>query len=277
MKRRKHALIFLISLICVWASVQTAIAHTMFIQPTQFQLRQGKSSPFLFCYGHTIPFADGIRGEKLKKVSVISPAGDVLPVPIRNETSLHSYMVDYNAPGTWMLTAETTPGFYTVYVDKKGREHHVIKPLSAVREKAEKVVMSLFVKQYSKSYVACSTPSKGEFLVAGLGLELVPKNNLFALKPGQTLELEILKDGKPFTGEGVWDATYNGFSTQPEDMFFPKTKVKGSRFSMIIEHPGRWFLRYTTTKDAPKADRKNYHQLKLSTSLVFQVDNERRR
>ncbi len=277
MKRRKLTLIFLVSLLCVWAGVQTSMAHTMFIQPTQFHLRQGKSSPFLFCYGHNIPFADGIRGKKLKAVSVISPAGDALAVSIRNETSLHSYMVDYNTPGTWILTAETTPGFYTVYVDKKGKEHHVIKPLSAVRDQAEKVVMSLFVKQYSKSYVACNSPSKGEFPVAGLGLELVPKNDLFALKQGQTLELEILKDGKPFTGQGVWDATYNGFSTQAEDMFFPKTKVKGSRFSMVIEHPGRWFLRYTTSEDAPEAERENYHKLKLSTSMVFQVDNERRR
>jgi hypothetical protein len=31
-----------------------------------------------------------------------------------------------------VLTAETNPGYYTVYVDKKGRQRHTIKPKSAI-------------------------------------------------------------------------------------------------------------------------------------------------
>ncbi len=274
--KKKFFKVVIVCLAMVWGASSVS-AHTMYIQPSHFQVHKGKSSPFFFCYGHRVPVDDGIRAKKLQKVMVIPPKGEARTIALRDETGLHSYMVDYNMPGTWMVAARTTPGFYTVYVDQKGREHHVIKSLDHVKDKAQKIIMSLFVKQYSKSYVSCGEPSKGPMPAAGLALELVPVNDLFSLKPGQTLEVEILKDGKPFDGEGAWSATYNGFSTGMGEMYYPSAKLKGSRFSMVVDHPGRWFVRYSTTQKAPESKKDQYHELKLSTSMVFQVETQRKK
>lgn len=257
------------------AAAQTVSAHSMFLQSSRYELKDGKASPLFFCYGHYFPVADGVRAKKLKQVIVTNPKGEQQQIVIRNETSLHSYLVSYNMPGTWMLTAETNPGFYTVFIDKKGRERHTIKSMAKVKDRAETIKTSLYSKQYAKAYVACGKPQKHVFKRAGLALELVPRTDLFAMKPGDTLELDIYRDGALYEGEGKWDATYNGFSTQAEDMFHPRVKIKGSRLTINIPNAGRWFVRYFIKVDAPESESEKYLQMKQTATLTFQVDNPR--
>ncbi|MCG8632807.1 MAG: DUF4198 domain-containing protein [Desulfobacterales bacterium] len=266
----------LICLLVLYSQIPGAFAHSLYIQSTRFLADNGKSLPLFFCYGHHIPVADGIRGKKLNRVQVMSPDGNTTPVTIRDEVSLHSYMVDYNTPGTWTLTAETTPGYYTVYTDKKGKERHTIKSMSKIRDKAKEIHKSYFAKQYAKTYVACETPSKNFPARAGLALELVPVNDIFALKPGASLELDIYMDGKLYEGKGTWDATYMGFSTESEDTLYPKTEVTGSRLSIPLPNTGRWFARYSVKVPAPEKDRDKYLQMKLSATLTFQINNKRK-
>ncbi|NDY74133.1 DUF4198 domain-containing protein [Desulfobacter hydrogenophilus] len=268
-------LLFLVpALICFTAA--SALAHTLYIQPTRFMADKGKSIPFFFCYGHFIPVADGIRGKKLNKVQVIAPDGQAQTVAIMDGKGLHSHMVEYNAPGIWGLTAETTPGYYTFYKDKNGKERHAIKSIDKIKNRLGEVIKSYYSKQYAKTYVRCETPTEPFPANLGLPLELIPVQNLFKLKPGSTLELDVYLDGKPYTGKGTWDATYMGFSTQSEDNFYPQTPVEGSRVSISLPNPGRWFIRYFIKVDAPEQDKDKYLQMKLTTSLTLQIDNERK-
>jgi uncharacterized GH25 family protein len=253
-----------------------ASAHSLYIQSTRYAADKGKSLPLFFCYGHYVPVADGIRGKKLKKVQITAPDGSGSEINVRNETSLHSYMVDYDIPGTWMLTAETTPGYFTMYTDKKGRNRHAIKSMDHVREQAVEIHKSYYSRQFAKTYVSCESPSNDFPARAGLFLELSPVEDIFGLKAGEILALDVYMDGKPYAGEGVWDATYMGFSTESEDHFHPKTQVTGSRLSIPIPNPGRWFVRYAVTVPAPEKDRDKYLQMKLTATLTFQIANARK-
>lgn len=250
--------------------------HSLYIQSSRYQVQEGKRSPLFFCYGHQVPVADGLRAKKLKSVRVYTPAGEIRKITVRNETSLHSYMVDYDAPGTYVLAAETNPGYYTVYVDKKGRERHTIKPKSAVIDRAVEIKKSLYSKQYTKTYVVCGKPSAVFSERIGLPLELAPTRDISSLKPGQDLELKVYFNGKLFSGQGTWDATYSGFSTESEDNFYPKTAVAGDTVRIHIPHPGRWFVRYYIKIDATGNDLKKYTQMKHTATLVFQIPNERK-
>lgn len=271
------ALIFSVSLSLLLFSAKTAFAHSLFIQSGHYLVKKGKDAPFFFSYGHTVPFGDGIRAKKIAEIHIYQPDGKKLQVPVRDGKGLQSHMLDYDRAGIWMLTAQTTPGYYTIYLDQQGKEHHVIKPRNAVKEKAAEIVASYFSKQYAKTCVVCDIPGSETSLVSGMALELVPSSNLFTIKPGETVEFQVYRDGKPCTGTGTWDATYAGFSTQPEDMFYPKSKVENGHFTMMIAHPGRWFVRYYIKSDAPLTEREKYQEMKLSTSFVFQVENKRRR
>ena len=274
--RLSHNFLFILvpALICLTAA--SALGHTLYIQPTRFMADNGKSIPFFFCYGHFIPVADGVRGKKLNRVQVIAPDGQAQTVEILNGKGLHSHMVEYNAPGIWGLTAETTPGYYTFFKDKNGKERHAIKSIAKIKNRLGQVIKSYYSKQYAKTYVKCGTPTGPFPANLGLPLELVPVKNLFELKPGNTLELDVYLDGKPYTGTGTWDATYMGFSTQAEDNFYPHTEVKGSRVSIPLPNPGRWFIRYFIKVDAPEQDKDKYLQMKLTASLTLQIDNKRK-
>ncbi len=252
-------------------------AHSIFIQSSRYNVDLGKSSPLFFCYGHRVPVDDGVRGSKLKSVAVHTPADGVKAIKVRNEISLQSYMVIYDQPGTYVLTAETNPGFYTVYIDKKGRERHTIKPMQAVKEDAAEIKKSFFSEQYTKTYVVCDEASLKFPAMVGLDVELVPLSDITKLKKGDTLKLQVYHNGKPYLGEGQWDATYNGYSTQPEDMFIQKRKMSNGLIFMPIEKTGRWFLRFSINTPAPEDEKDRYLQKKQTSTIVFEIANDKMR
>ncbi len=250
--------------------------HSLYIQSSRYTVSEGKRSPLFFCYGHHIPVDDGVRAKKLKSIRIYPPVGEVRDITIRNETSLHAYMVDYDAPGTYVLAAETNPGYYTVYVDPKGHEHHSIKPKSAIANRAVEIKKSLLSKQYAKTYVVCESPSPSFPARIGLPLELVPTQDVTRLKAGEILELKIYLNGQPYSGKGTWDATYNGYSTVAEDNAYPKAETIGHTIRIPIPLSGRWFVRYFIKIDAQGADRADYTKMKHTATLVFQIPNPRK-
>lgn len=229
-----------------------------------------------FCYGHHIPVDDAIRRKKLHVVQVHAPNGTTSDVALRDEKSLHSYVITYDQPGTYVLTAETTPGYFTMWKDLKGRKRHLIGPMSALGDKAQEIFSSLRSSQWTKTYVVCEEPSAEFPAFIGLPLELVPVKDVSKLKKGESLELQVYMDGKPYTGKGFWDATYNGFSTCAEDMYVPRREVADGVIRLPVDVTGRWFVRFYTKTPAPQGT-KEFLQEKKTTTLVFEVPNERKR
>jgi len=267
-------LAFAVATLILWADI--ASAHSMFIQSGRHRVSEGKKTPLFFCYGHHFPVDDGVRRKKLALVKVYDPTGKGTDITLRDETCLQSYMVEYDAPGAYVLTAETNPGFYTKWVDRKGRDRSTIKPLSAIVDKASKVLKSLYSKQYAKSYVRCGEPDGKYQARVGMPLELVPMQDPTALRVGDVLTLQVYRYGKPYKGIGQWDATYGGYSTESEDMALPKTSAEGDTIKVPFNHSGRWFIRYFIKTDAPEEKKQEYFQLKQTATLVVLVPNERK-
>lgn len=276
-KYKKQIFTFIPTVFLFWAFLLSAAqAHSIYIQSSRYHVSSGKSSPLFFCYGHHIPIDDGVRANKLKYIKIFSPDGEEKMIQIRNETCLHSYMVDYDQPGTFVLAAETNPGYYTVYLDKKGRERHTIKPKDAIIDKAQKITKSLYSNQYTKTYVVCEEPSAQFPARIGLPLELVPSRDISTLKAGENFELEVYYNGKKFEGEGTWDATYNGYSTASEDFLHQPRQVRGGKISVPITRTGRWFIRFFCKTDATGDDMKKFNKMKHTATLVFLVPNEKK-
>ena len=252
-------------------------AHSIYIQSGRYHVAQGKKSPLFFGFGHRIPVDGGIRANKLKAIRIHTPTGEVKEVQPRPETGLQSHMVAYDKPGTYVLTAETNPGYYTIYTDQKGRKRHALKPMSAVADQAKEVTRSLYSKQFAKTYLVCDKPSEKFPARIGLTLELVPTKDVSTLKAGETLELKVFYKGRPYNGPGFWDATYNGYSTQSEDLYYPRQEVSGQTVKIFIPRSGRWFVRYFIKIEPQGEDRTKYLQEKNTATLVFQIDNPRKR
>ena len=264
-------------LLFLMAGAEFASAHSLYIQSGRHRVSEGKKTPLFFAYGHHFPVDDGVRANKLASIKVYGPAGQVAELEPHEDTGLQSHMVEYAAPGTYVLTAETNPGYYTKWVDEKGRDRSTIKPMSAIRDKASKVLKALYSKQFAKTYVRCGEPD-GKFIGrVGLPLELVPVQDPTALKQGDVLTLKVFRDGRRYTGAGHWDATYGGYSTEAEDQYHPGVEVTGDTIRISLDQPGKWFIRYYIKTDAPEDKKQEFLQLKQTATLVVLVPNERKR
>lgn len=268
--------VFLVAIGLILFGGELAHCHSLFIQSGRHRVKEGKKTPLYFAYGHHFPVDDGVRRKKLNTVQVIDPSGEASTVELRDETCLHSYMVEYEKPGVYVLTAETNPGHYTKWVDLKGRDRSSIKPMSAVKDKASKILKALYSKQYAKTYVR-SGESDGMYQArVGLPLELVPMQDPTTLKPGDVLTLKVFRDGSRYSGKGFWNATYSGYSTESEDMYHPGEDVTGDTIKVSLDQPGKWFIRYFI-KTASTADKQDeYMHLKQTATLVVLVPNERK-
>lgn len=254
-----------------------ASSHSLFIQSGRYHVEKGKDNPLFFCFGHHFPVDEGVRRNKLNYVRVIAPDKDVTEIELRDEKSLHSYSITYEKPGSYALIAETNPGYFAMYTDKKGRNRHSLKPLHTFIDNAESVQASMRSSQWAKTYVDCAEPT-GEFPAeVGLPLELIPEKNPASLSVGDSITFRVHFDGKPYQGEGHWDATYGGFSTESEDMFIQRTATSKGAFTVPIETSGRWFVRFFTKTDAPEEQKENYLTEKRTATLTFNVHNERKR
>lgn len=266
-----------LALLFLMAGTEFASAHSLYIQSGRHRVSEGKKTPLFFAYGHHFPVDDGVRANKLGSIKVYGPDGQVNELTPNENTGLQSHMVEYATLGTYVLTGESNPGFYTKWVDKKGRDRSTIKPMSAVKDKASKILKALYSKQFAKTYVRCGEPD-GKFIGrVGLPLELVPVQDPTALKQGDTLTLKVFRNGRRYTGKGHWDATYGGFSTEAEDLYHPRAEVNGDTIKVALDHPGKWFIRYYIKTDAPEDKKGEYLQLKQTATLVVLVPNERKR
>lgn len=276
MKPGKILSLAVFAILFLLAGGEWASAHSLYIQSGRHRVKEGKKTPFFFAYGHHFPVDDGVRAKKLASIKIYNPAGEIIEFSPRDDTCLQSRMMEYSSTGVYVLTAETNPGHYTKWVDKKGRDRSSIKPMSAVRGEASKIVKALYSKQYAKSYVRCGE-SDGTFIGrVGLPLELVPMQDPTTLKPGDTLTLKVFSGGKRYSGKGHWDATYGGYSTESEDLYHPGVDVSGDTIKVSLDQPGKWFIRYYIKRDAAPDKREEYLQLKQTATLVVLVPNERR-
>ena len=277
MQNRRFIWPAMLTVLALTLCADLGMAHSLYIQSGRHRVAEGKKTPLFFGFGHHLPVDGGVRADKLAAIKVYDPSGQVRSLTPREETGLQSQMVEYDAPGVYVLTAETTPGFYTMWVDRNGRNHHTMKPMSAVMDEAAKVETSLYSKQYAKTYVRCGE-SGGAFAGrVGQALELVPEQDPTVLKPGDQLSLRVFRDGKPYTGQGHWDASYDGYSTEAEDLYHPGVDVTGDVFRVSLDQPGRWFIRYYIKTDAAPDMEKEYLQSKQTATLVVLVPNERKR
>jgi uncharacterized GH25 family protein len=265
---------------CVLAAVMTALlsqsvyAHTLWIQSSRYKVKRGLAKCMFLGWGHYLPLDDAISGNKLRYIKVFDPTGRSSEIPVREEKSLHSYLIKYDQVGTYSLAAETYPGYCSVYRDKAGKTHHAAKPKSDLPE-AEDVQISVLTFQSTKAYVVCEEPSDKVPAPIGLQLELLPLQDPTKLKPGDGLPLEVFFKGKRFEGKGKWVATYNGYSTAGEDYFHKETEIEGGRFKVPITRPGIWFVRFSSKKEAIGEEALKCNHLNYKTTLVFQVSGER--
>ena len=94
---------------CVVAAViiailsQSVCAHTLWIESSRYKVKKGLAKPMFFGWGHYLPVDDAISGNKLSYIRIFDPDGRSNEIAVREEKSLHSYLIKYDQVGTYRL------------------------------------------------------------------------------------------------------------------------------------------------------------------------------
>lgn len=265
-KNTYHRILF--SILLTFAVPGTGFAHNLWLNATDFSLemskRTGAHTKLYFGFGHKFPVHDFLDKEKLTEFRLIKPDGKSRDL----EPGEGGYLVTpliLKKEGAHVVAAATNTGFYTMYFEGK-RVHHKL----GSKEGLEKVLLSLYYENYTKALINVgSTAANAYATPVGQGIEIVPMENPYLKKVGETLKLKVLHKGRPAPFCSV-SATYVGFSTSEDYAFSNKSNSRGISTIRLLS-PGQWIVRAVVRKPAAEALREKCIEEKYSATLSFEV------
>ncbi|MCZ6673574.1 MAG: DUF4198 domain-containing protein [Verrucomicrobia bacterium] len=104
----------------------------------------------------------------------------------------------------------------------------------------------------------------------GLLVEIVPMSNPGTAKKGDTLEFQILEEGKPLINQSVVVGRKMGFFKDSDSSKIVLHSNDKGIVSLPITHPGVWWLKFILLQPAPEDDAMDFFS--RWSSLTFEVN-----
>lgn len=226
-----------------------AAAHDMFIKPERFRVAAQAEVFVRLLNGTFSKSENSIDRARLLDVSVVSPSGrariDTAAWSATGDTSTFRFRTQ--GAGTYVLGVSTRPNIialaakdFNEYLRSDGipdvlaarrRDNELAKP---ARERYHKHVKALLL--------AGGTPGAGFDTELGYPAELVPVENPYGLKVGQSLRVRTLVDGKPAANQFV---LYGGRTTSGARIEQRSTRSDASGVARIpLRRAGIWYVKF---------------------------------
>lgn len=253
--------------------VLPVFAHDLFLKLDSFFVAVNSKVTISVLNGSFMASEGAVNFARLKDVSVISPSGKrTNPVEsdfTKNETT--SFMsFEPKEAGTYVVALSTM----TREIDLEGKDfneyldHDGIPDVLAERKKKnelDKKVRERYSKHVKTMFQAGDTQTDNYKTILGYPAELVPQQNPYKLKPGATIEVLCLLDGKPLVNQYVMSGRESEGKAIAESNV--RTDKKGVA-KIKLSAAGKWYVRFiqmTRLKD-PKLD----YESKWAT-LTFEI------
>lgn len=194
----------------VLAVVAIADAHDLFFKPLQFHVAENADVVIPVLNGTFSKSENSIVRARLRDISIVGPAGrfraDTTAWSDAGDTSRLRFRT--TASGTYLIGASTTASMialeakdFNQYLSDDG-----IPDVLAARRKGgalQKPAKERYHKHIKTLLQVGETRSAAFSTVLGYPAELVPLENPYALRPGATLSLRCLVDGKAVPNQFV--------------------------------------------------------------------------
>jgi len=216
-----------------------AEAHSLWINATRYfvELERPKTTVYIG-WGHRFPADDIPRPGLIRGTWLICPDGRRVELRL-SKGGFGATTVKFDREGTYILTADVTPGFYTMVLDDMGELHHILGPKT---EAKGKVLLSLYYEQYAKALVTVGMGDGNFSRTVGQRLEIVPLSDPARLKVGDFLPVKVLFEGKPASFCWLF-ATYAGFSTDQDAYAYATDAGLDGTARIKLLHSGQWLVR----------------------------------
>ncbi len=270
---RKQSLLVILTILITLAALNTALAHDWYINAVDYVLPKPGTATIFMCWGHGLPLDDPIGKPWMSKVEVMDPAGKSSVLDLPEEKSYHFTEIDCNQPGTYTIYGESAPeAYYCMYLDKAGKMHHVGKALDEIDD-AAKVIFGARLFYAPKTCITVGEISDDAPAPEPVGqkLEIVPLQAPGTIHSGDRFRFRVLLDGKPVPDGARFDATYLGYSMQPDDYVFMGRAVRDGIGEVDIPCAGVWYIRAHYYEDAPAEMKSKCGKYMYLATLTFLV------
>ena len=246
-------------------------AHDLYLQPGSFYLdKPGEVNLEMRLTEDRFPGGPlKWRDDKTVQFKMLSPSGKQ---DLRDSDGVNP-TVTFEKPGTQQIGWEGSASYISIepeifekYITLEGYKAVIeARKSPGASETYGKERYSRFLK----TYVQIGNKKTEDYKKPlGFKIEIIPQTNPTNLKVGDELKVQILFEGKPLSMNRVM-ATYDKYSTIPED--YAQTQETGAdgmvRFK--ITHPGLWMIR--TNRILPiKGDRQADWE-SFWSNITFQV------
>lgn len=256
-----------LNVIVVLASIifsTQAIAHTLWINLYESFAHPPKHAIVSLGWGHTVPMDDLLITEagplQLAIFDLIDPDLNktALPMPvlkmedvIKTGSGMTAQcgdlgirklgLTDKTKPGTYQVAATLKETFFTKYLDKKGKQKMVTKPLDEVKG-VEKVMFSVKFKSFAKAFLAVENWTEPKPL--GFDLEIMPMTDLSNVHVGDMAYFDVSFMGKPFscTNDNIEYMTATSNSFGGPDNFFLSAYIMNGKAQFRMPAAGQWMV-----------------------------------
>ena len=275
MKTKKSLLsaVFILTTFC-WAV--TAGAHTLWIQTKEYNIDVGKKLYMFMGWGHYLPVADILDTTWIKGFAIHEPDGKKIEKKFPAEQK--GYMVtpvEFDKEGTYKLTANIIPGYYTIY-KKEGDDHmhHHFGPKTTIKGDCSEIPMSLSYEMYSKCIVTVGKPNGAANKLTNQRMEVALDKDPTKYRAGDTVNFTVYWEGKPVKHKAFFYAMPLGESPYFDDYTYKRVQLKNGKGSIKVHRNGIWHIK-TAFKLAPAGDKLGKCDMMTYTAtLTFQVDVE---
>lgn len=225
------------------------LAHDMFLKPDQFFVAPNTEVLVRLLNGTFSQSENSIERVRLVDVSVVSPAGRE-----RVDTSRWNAVGDTStfrfrtvASGTYLLGASTRPNIipltakeFNEYLESDG----IPDVLEARRKSGEltKGVRERYAKHVTALVQVGETRSDHFTAPLGYPAEIIPQQNPYSVKPGETIAFRLLVRGQPAPNEYV---LYGGRT--PNGGRIAQSSGRSDADGVVrikLSGPGTWYVKF---------------------------------
>jgi uncharacterized GH25 family protein len=268
--RSKRRAVYLGFALSVLASA--LYAHDLFIKMNTYFLAPGAAVKVPVLNGTFSSSENAIARARIADLSLVTPAGrshlGTTIVSARHDTTFLD--VRLAGAGTYVLGMSTLPSEIAL-AGRQFTEYLEEEAIMGIVEQRAKAGISADSarERYSKHVKAIfqvGAERTNDFATAlGYPAELVPLDNPYALKPGDTLRIRALVDGRPVAGQPVLAGGRTGTGARIAARQIT-TNQEGVA-ALPLTPRGRWYVKFI--RMVPKGDNHNYES-KWAT-MTFEV------
>lgn len=222
-------------------SISVSQAHDFWLEPDIFTPEQGEPVAI------SLNFGIGFKGDTLPYIndlftdfSLTKQSGRFPILSVQGNDPAASVIA---SNGAQLIGYQSTPQFveldatkFDKYIEEEGIEY--IRIIRERRDQSKSPALELF-SRHAKVLVQTGTMDENIYKeVLGYTLELIPQENPYKLDVGDTLEFELLYQGKPIDGLQLQALS----KANPQNVQKIRTDINGMA-SVAIDEPGLWLIK----------------------------------